>query len=36
MEVSGSYLAFISVNLGMGLVSKRVITSLEQKLRVGC
>lgn len=35
MEVSGSYLACISVILGMGLVCKRIIISLEQKAKLG-
>lgn len=35
MKVSGSYLAYISVTLGMGLVYKRIIISQEQKMRLG-
>ena len=35
MKGNGSYLAYISVTLGMGLVCKRKIVNLEQKMRLG-
>lgn len=35
MKISGSYLAYVSVTLGIGLVYKRIIINLEQKVRLG-
>lgn len=35
MKISGSYLAYISATLGMGLVYKRIIINQEKKVRLG-